>query len=807
VQLLNPVLVMSSVPAIVFKEDTVEYKADSFNVKKEGDAEDLLKRLPGVHVRKDGTVIAQGKIVTKIKVNGKDFFTGNSQETLQSIPANAIDKVQVINDYGEAEKLTGFKNGSSEKIINLVLKKDKKQGFFVKLKNGLGSNLYYDFRNSFNYFTDDRQLSVYSTISDLSKNTFVEGLNDYFIGSLTNLIRLNNSATENLGGQGAVSSMLTNEDYGFTSTIPDYGNGVSDNFSTGIRYSENSIKNTTLYGSYIYYHDKNQVQTNGSGLEFIGNNNSFYQNSNLNSTTKNSGHRFYFKLEKTFPSGISIRIIPTINIRPSNGVETNNLINSENAKIFNTSFQKLTTDNTNNSSSIDLLFKWKLPKSNQALIFESVYTQNSVKGSLYSKAFFFPSLNFDTSSTLSSSLSNAKTINNRLSYSFPALKKASIELSYLNSIVLTEANRNTYFFDSASNNYVFNQDYSGVVYADYYMHLFGGTLKIPFRRKMNLYVGIFGQYTDIARRSLPDVTQYHFSEFDFVNTVTFNYKTSSTNNLELKYSSTVVPPDPSYVLPIADTSNPLSTVKGNIQLKTEHPYSLDLEFYKFDISGGNLFLMALHFQKTINKIVPDIIFDSLGKSLITFTNANYNLEAGLYHNFSMPFNNKLIELTWGGNISFERYSYVIATLQKVNTLKVNETIEFTYNKDWMESSLGIGIASDDYLYLNTPYTATNVMLNEKTAFFVFKTKMGMDLNLIKMGNYYITHPKYIFLANAYAETKIAKRISIRVDLNDIFNEASLNITRTFYDNYLTDNRYNVRGRYLLFSLIYKFSKF
>ena len=122
-------LVVKSAP-IVVKEDTVEYRADAFKVKEGAVVEDLLKKLPGVEVDKDGNVKAQGKSVTRVKVNGKDFFGGDLKTATKELPSNMVDKIQIIDDYGDQATVSGIKDGEPDKVMNIVTKKDMNKGFF-----------------------------------------------------------------------------------------------------------------------------------------------------------------------------------------------------------------------------------------------------------------------------------------------------------------------------------------------------------------------------------------------------------------------------------------------------------------------------------------------------------------------------------------------------------------------------------------------------------------------------------------------------------------------------------------------------
>ena len=107
--------VIVSTPPIQVKEDTVEYKADSFKVKPNSMVEDLLKKLPGVTVDKNGDITAQGKKVTRVKVNGKDFFGGDAKTATRELPADIIDKVQVVDDYGDLSSVSGSKTVNRRK--------------------------------------------------------------------------------------------------------------------------------------------------------------------------------------------------------------------------------------------------------------------------------------------------------------------------------------------------------------------------------------------------------------------------------------------------------------------------------------------------------------------------------------------------------------------------------------------------------------------------------------------------------------------------------------------------------------------
>src|SRR5688572_18628010 len=112
------------------KGDTIAYNANYFKTKPNATAEDLLKKLPGVQVDKDGTVKAQGENVQKVYVDGKEFFGSDPKQATKNLSADMIAEVEVYDDMSEQAKFNGIDDGSRSKAINLKLKKEKKRGTF-----------------------------------------------------------------------------------------------------------------------------------------------------------------------------------------------------------------------------------------------------------------------------------------------------------------------------------------------------------------------------------------------------------------------------------------------------------------------------------------------------------------------------------------------------------------------------------------------------------------------------------------------------------------------------------------------------
>ncbi|MDE6685288.1 MAG: carboxypeptidase-like regulatory domain-containing protein, partial [Duncaniella sp.] len=127
--LLGEVSVVAVKTPIKVMEDTVEYNADSYHTQPNAVVEDLLKRLPGVEVDSDGKITAHGKSISKILVNGKEFFSDDPEVASKNLPADMVDKLQVVDRKSDMARLTGVDDGEDETVINLTIKKGMDNGW------------------------------------------------------------------------------------------------------------------------------------------------------------------------------------------------------------------------------------------------------------------------------------------------------------------------------------------------------------------------------------------------------------------------------------------------------------------------------------------------------------------------------------------------------------------------------------------------------------------------------------------------------------------------------------------------------
>ncbi|WP_233260747.1 beta-sandwich domain-containing protein, partial [Pedobacter sp. HMWF019] len=140
---LNEV-VINGTPSITYKTDTVEYKASDYIVRPNSTVDELLKKMEGMEVGNDGTLVHQGQNVTKAKLNGKEYLGGDIANAIKNLPAEIVDKIQIVDDYGDQAARTGIKDGDPEKILNITTRVDKSVGNMLSVNGGAGNNKRYD---------------------------------------------------------------------------------------------------------------------------------------------------------------------------------------------------------------------------------------------------------------------------------------------------------------------------------------------------------------------------------------------------------------------------------------------------------------------------------------------------------------------------------------------------------------------------------------------------------------------------------------------------------------------------------------
>ena len=178
--MLKETVVVGVKSPITVKEDTIEFNADTYKTQDNAVVEDLLKRLPGVEVGSDGKITANGKEVKKILIDGKEFFSDDPTVASKNIPAEMINKLQVIDRKSDLARLTGVDDGDDETVINLTVKKGMNNGWFGTVNAGYGTDDRYAGNVMINHFRDGNQFTILGGGNNVNNLGFGDGASGRF---------------------------------------------------------------------------------------------------------------------------------------------------------------------------------------------------------------------------------------------------------------------------------------------------------------------------------------------------------------------------------------------------------------------------------------------------------------------------------------------------------------------------------------------------------------------------------------------------------------------------------------------------
>ncbi|RYZ26722.1 MAG: TonB-dependent receptor, partial [Chitinophagaceae bacterium] len=277
-------ILITSIRPVLVKEDTVQFDARAYKVREGAPVEDVIKKLPGVTVDKDGNIETQGKKVTRVRVNGKDFFGGDVQTATQNLPAEVIENIQIIDDYGDQANLTGIKNGEPEKIININTQRNRNRGNFGNATAAVGNEGRFAGNIFVNNFHDERQMSVLGAINNTNANLF-----NFNGGGRGGGARGANLGSESRGGSG--------------------GAGITLSKSIGLNYRDKWGENISVYGSYSFSSRSTDITSSTFSQDINPQN---IRNTQRESKSSNSSynHRLTWNVEYAMDSLNYIKVSP-----------------------------------------------------------------------------------------------------------------------------------------------------------------------------------------------------------------------------------------------------------------------------------------------------------------------------------------------------------------------------------------------------------------------------------------------------------------------------------------------------------------
>ncbi|SDC96337.1 CarboxypepD_reg-like domain-containing protein [Algoriphagus faecimaris] len=301
-KVLGEVIIEGQVPVGEMKGDTTSFNANAFKTQENAQAEDLIRKMPGITMQ-GGQIQAQGEAVQKILVDGREFFGNDPNIALRNLPADAIDRVEVLDQRSDQSRLTGFDDGNYTKTINIILREDRKNGQFGRVYGGYGTDDRYSAGGSLNLFSGDRRVSILGLFNNVNQQNF----------SSQDLAGLSANASGGRGGGGGRWGGGGNNNF-----FVGGSGGIVGTNAMGLNYSDKWGKKVNFTGSYFFNNTTNTLQQI-TNRETVVNEN-FRQNyqENLINTVENFNHRANARIEADLNEKNSIILTPSISFQNNN---------------------------------------------------------------------------------------------------------------------------------------------------------------------------------------------------------------------------------------------------------------------------------------------------------------------------------------------------------------------------------------------------------------------------------------------------------------------------------------------------------
>ncbi len=791
---------------VQIKEDTVSYVIDSTMYRKNDNVEEVLKKLPGVQVDKDGNVTAQGKQVTKVKVNGKEFFGGDVTTATRELNADMVDKVQIIDDYGDQSAFTGVKDGDPTKTMNIQLKKDKNKGYFGNVTAGAGTEGRYLGSVSINKFNNNQQISVIGNLNNTNASTFNFGSMGGAIGNMIGGMVRSMGIGRGGGGVGAALGNFGNSD------------GISTTKSIGLNYRDEWGPKVSAYGSYSFSRKAT------STIKDISQQNIFQNSSNTNiqhsdDYTINDNHRFSFNVEYKIDSFNYLKFTPSVTYNESNTDNTAGFLFLGNSGAKNNDgTTKQISRSTSPNLNGNLLFNHRFAKRGRSLSLNLTAGKSSTDGrndyQNLSTLYFPNNISLDTNLYQHITQDN----NNynygiKASYVEPLSKKRSLEFNYAFNNQFTGNDKETFDVDPLTSKRTYVDSLSNIYDNVYITNRFGVNFRTN-EKKYNYTVGLAVQPATIESNSQTGKYNYKQQLVNYYPVIRFAYNFSRSRSFNVNYNGSTNQPSYSQLQPVYDYSNPQYITVGNPKLKPEFTNTLSMRYNNFDFISGNVFFGNISFSFTNDKIVNNTINRGFGVQETQYLNSNGYYTAFGFYNFSRPIKNRKFVFNYGGNLTYNNnVSFVDSKKNKGTNWIVGQRLATDIKiKKWLETTIGINYSLNSSKYsllkeLNSDASAWTLS-NSTRFFFPHNWKFNYDIDKSINTGYAANVNSDPLIINATLEKALFKKqnLSLKLQAFDLLNE-NTSVNRSVTGSAITDTRTNRLGRYFMLSAVFRLNKF
>lgn len=792
--------------AVVAKQDTMEFNAGSFKTQANASVEDLLKKLPGVEVSSDGSITSGGKTVSKILVDGKEFFGDDTKMATKNLPSELVDKVQVVDRKSDLARITGVDDGEEETVINLTVKKNMKNGWFGTVMGGYGTDKRYEGSFNISTFTDNNQISFIGGANNINDLGFQDSGRGRF---------------SSFGGNGGIN---TSQRFGVNFNV-----GKTDKFRVGgnVFYTHSDRKSTTQTNTQYLFPDSVSWKTAGG-------------------YSRDQGHnvRAMFRMEWKIDENNTLDFRPefSFNSRHSESNDTSFLRAGDAARtLVNSNESQKFNHGTSYNASGRLIFNHNFAsKPGRSFSVQANYEFSDTKqhSTTWSDIeYYLKKLANDPdeheTERLYRFLDNhqwSNSISARLTWTEPLgdVKKGNfLQVAYRMQYKFNDADKDTYNIPADFNSSTFAPyDYDVIpalaeydpVNSNRFRNRFSTqSVQVGYKKVHKLYsldaglsfspsssesFNLLDANKNVKRRWVYNVAPY----------ARFRYKFSKTKSLRADYWARSSSPSLNQLQPVADVSDPLHITIGNPDLKPTFTQSLNIHFNNYNQDTQQSIFTGGRFQYSNNVVVNKTTTNKeTGVRETTYENANGNFSAFGMFILNQPFSNRKWRFNTRNMVNFTSSAgYINENFNRSGNLRIAPTLGITFTCDVFQMSVNpqysFNMATNSLPQQKNQYTHAYGFNTDASVYLPFGLQLNTDLSFDKTSGYSTGFNSTSWLWNAQISYSFLrdKSLTLSVRAYDILAQKK-NISRSVSANQIVDSRYNDLTRYVMFGISYTFN--
>lgn len=793
-------VVINPPSTILMKGDTLEYDTKNFQTRDFADADEVVSQIPGVMIDEDGNVTAHGEPVTRIIVDGKEFFSTDPKIALKTLPADIIAKIQLIDEKSEQARFSGFDDGKRNKVINIVTKPDKKRGYFGKSSISKGDSDKFSINSSTNRFNGDKKIAFNLLANNINETNFAEQ------------------------GRGGARRGNNNTD-----------RGLSETYAAAVNYSNTLPKQNMEVSADYNFNSTSTVTNTLSNIEYLSEKqaNQFRHQQNR-SDIHNQNHDFGARVKWNIDSLNRIDFTPNIKYTSSNReVATQfNTIKDGNMPINNSDRSSDSyNDNFSFGGSLTFMHRFKKKGRTMTVTLSGNKSSNNADGLNLAITEYFKNAELnrvDTNNNKSVTNGYGSGFNNRIAFTENLSAHSRLQLQYSFRNTASYSNKETFEYLAETGQLgELRERLSNEFRNDYNYHNAGLSYIYAIKDSLRIQIGLQYQHgirnnDRIVPYSIKTVADFN----SILPAVSANFKFKNNKSLELTYNTQTNTPSIAQLQDFINNQNELRITNGNPNLDQEYAHTVRLQYKAIDRQSGRSLTTNLAFEYIQDKIINSIFLTDSSVYILD----NIRLGAGGQYlrpvnadgAYSFRLNNSLgfpiekLKINFNANTRL----YLNNELAELNDVPISNKT-FGYGQ-----SIGINSKFSKRYIIGLNYhidgRITSNVITQTERYHVINQRLSTNISLEPIKSWIIgSNLVYISnggmlnypsiettLLNASIGKKIFKRSNGELTLKgfDLLNKAQ-NVSRRVTENNISNVISNTLNRYFLLSFTYNLRRF